>query len=106
MAASYFDKTAQTYKDGLYNSALKLHDTLHFHNDWIEIGMHIGMLGFLAYAFLLWCWFQTFKAHQLAILGAASVCFIFLSGLTDNLVFFSANVLSAPCHYCHLHRLA
>ncbi len=50
--------------------------------------MHIGMLGFAAYAFLLWSWFQTFKAHQLAILGAALVCFIFLSGLTDNLVFF------------------
>src|SRR5688500_10822822 len=38
MAASYFNETAQTYNDGVYNSALQLHDTLHFHNDWIEIG--------------------------------------------------------------------
>ena len=87
MAAGYFDKTAQTYKNGLYNSALKLHDTLHFHNDWIEIGMHLGLLGFAAYAFFLWSWFQTFREHWLTSLGAALVCFIFLMGLTDVIVF-------------------
>lgn len=88
MAASYFDKTAQTYKNGLYNSALKLHDTLHFHNDWIEIGMHLGLLGFAAYAFFLWSWFQAFRADWLTSLGAALICFVFLTGLTDVIVFF------------------
>jgi O-antigen ligase len=88
MATSYFDKTAQTYKNGIYNSALKMHDTLHFHNDWIEIGMHLGLLGFAAYAFFLWSWFQTFRRHELATLGGTVICFILLSGLTDLLVFF------------------
>lgn len=88
MAAAYFDKNIETYKGGLYKELQGFSPTYHYHNDWIEIGMHIGLLGFLAYAFLLWGWFQTFKAHRLAILGAALICFIFLSGLTDNLVFF------------------
>lgn len=92
MATSYFDKTAQTYKNGIYNSALKMHDTLHFHNDWIEIGMHLGLLGFAAYAFFLWSWFQTFRRRELAILGATVICFILLSGLTDLLVFFRQTI--------------
>lgn len=88
MAARYFDKTVQTYKDGLYKSALGSHDTLHYHNDWIEIGMHTGVLGLAAYAFFLWSWFRTYRTHRLGILGAALVCFILICGLTDNLVFF------------------
>ena len=89
MAASYFDQTIGTYKDGLYKELPKfIPTTYHYHNDWIEIGMHIGALGLMAYAYFLWSWFQTFKAHQLRILGSALVFFVFLSGLTDNLVFF------------------
>lgn len=88
MAVSYFEKNIETYKGGLYKDLPKFSPIYHYHNDWIEIGMHIGALGLLAYSFFLWNWFLTFRAHQLAILGAAFVCFIFLSGLTDNLVFF------------------
>jgi O-antigen ligase len=89
MAASYFDQTIGTYKGGLYKELPKfIPTTYHYHNDWIEIGMQIGALGLMAYAYFLWSWFQTFKAHQLKILGTALVFFVFLSGLTDNLVFF------------------
>ncbi len=89
MAASYFDQTIGTYKGGLYKELPKfIPTTYHYHNDWIEIGMQIGALGLIAYAYFLWSWFQTFKAHQLKIPGAALVFFVFLSGLTDNLVFF------------------
>lgn len=88
MAIGYFDKTAETYKSGLYKNLREFHDIYHYHNDWIEIGMHVGALGLMAYAFFLWSWFQTLKAHQLAIPGAALIFFVFLSGLTDNLVFF------------------
>jgi O-antigen ligase len=89
MAASYFDKTIGTYKGGLYKELPKfIPTTYHYHNDWIEIGMQIGALGLVAYAYFLWSWFRTFKAHQLKILGSALVSFVFLSGLTDNLVFF------------------
>ena len=58
----------------------------HYHNDWIEIGMHIGALGLVAYAFLLWSWYRTLRAHQLSILEETLVCFIFLSGLTDTFI--------------------
>ncbi|SFN73033.1 O-antigen ligase family protein [Nitrosospira briensis] len=88
MGASYFDKTVETYKEGIYKDLPQFLTTYHYHSDWIEIGINIGALGFAAYAFFLWSWFKTLRAHCLAVLGGAFVCFIFLSGLTDTLVFF------------------
>lgn len=85
---SYFEKTVVTYKGGLYKDLPKYLETSHYHNDWIEIGMHVGVLGLLAFAFLLWSWYQTLKAYQVPILGAALVCFIFVSGLTDTFVLY------------------
>lgn len=92
MAVHYFDKTVETYKGGLYKDLPKFLDTYHYHNDWIEIGMQVGALGMLAYAFLLWSWFRTLKAYKLSILGAVFMCFIVLFGLTDVFVIFRQNV--------------
>jgi len=86
---SYFEETVVTYKDGRYKDLPKFLETSHYHNDWIEIGMHIGALGILAFSFLLWSWYQSLKTYQLSILGAALVCFIFISGLTDTFALFS-----------------
>ncbi|SCY25367.1 O-antigen ligase [Nitrosospira sp. Nl5] len=91
-AAPYFDKTVETYKDGRYKDLPRFLRTYHYHNDWIEIGMHVGMLGLLAYAFLLWSWFQTLKIYKLPILGAAFMCFILLFGMTDVLVILRQNL--------------
>jgi O-antigen ligase len=85
---SYFEKMVVTYKDGRYKDLPKFLETSHYHNDWIEIGMHIGALGILAFSFLLWSWYQTLKTYRLSLLGAALVCFIFISGLTDTFVLF------------------
>ena len=63
MPSSYFDKTVATYKDGLYRDLPGWLKTYHYHNDWIEIGMQIGALGLLTYAFLLWSWFQTRRSR-------------------------------------------
>jgi O-antigen ligase len=93
MAAGYFDKTIPAYKDGIYGSLLQFHEeTYHYHNDWIEIGMQIGVAGLAAYAFLMWSWFRVLRLHRLAIPGAAFICFIFLLGLTDVLVIFRQNL--------------
>lgn len=93
MAAGYFDKTIPTYKDGIYGNLLQFHEeTYHYHNDWIEIGMQIGIAGLAAYAFLLWSWFRALRLHHLAIPGAAFLCFILLFGLTDVLVIFRQNL--------------
>jgi O-antigen ligase len=86
---SYFEKTVGTYKGGIYKDLPKYLATSHYHNDWIEIGMHAGALGILAFAFLLWSWYQTLKSHRLPVLGAALVCFIFFSGLTDSFALYS-----------------
>jgi O-antigen ligase len=89
MAINYFEKNVETYKGGIYKNLREFHDDiLHYHNDWIEIGMHLGALGLAAYAYLLWSWYKTLSMHGMASLGAALVCFIFLCGVTDNLVFF------------------
>ena len=85
---SYFEKMVVTYKDGRYKDLPKFLETSHYHNDWIEIGMHIGALGILVFSFLLWSWYQTLKTYRLSLLGAALVCFIFISGLTDTFVLF------------------
>lgn len=85
---SYFEKTVATYKGGLYKDLPQYLETSNYHNDWIEIGMHVGALGLLAFAFLLWSWYQTLKVYQAPILGAALVCFIFVSGLTDAFVLY------------------
>ena len=86
---SYFEKTVMTYKGGLYKDLPEYVETSHYHNDWIEIGMHVGVLGLLAYAFLLWSWYRTLRAYRFPIPGAALVCFIFLSGLTDTFALYS-----------------
>ena len=89
MAESYFDSTIQTYKTGIYKDLPKFQETSHYHNDWIEIAMHIGVLGILALMFLLWSWYQAFKRKQLELLGAGLVSYIFLAGLTDAFIIFS-----------------
>ncbi|SDY69747.1 O-antigen ligase [Nitrosomonas sp. Nm33] len=88
-AGSYFEDTITTYKDGRYKDLPEYHETTSYHNDWIEIGMHVGVLGLLALACLLGGWFQTLRAYQLPILGATLVSFVFLSGLTDTFVLYS-----------------
>jgi O-antigen ligase len=86
---SYFEKTVSTYKGGIYKDLPEYIGTSHYHNDWIEIGMHTGALGILAYGFFLWGWFQTLRSHRFPVLGAALVFFIFLSGLTDTFALYS-----------------
>ncbi|SOD41706.1 O-antigen ligase [Nitrosovibrio sp. Nv4] len=92
MAGSYFDKTIETYKSGLYKELLKFSPIYHYHNDWIEVGMHLGALGLAAYAFFLQSWFRTLRIHRLTPLGAAFMCFIVLLGLTDVFVIFRQNL--------------
>ena len=86
---SYFERTILTYKNGVYKDLPEFQHTSHYHNDWIEIGMHIGMLGISALMFLFWSWYQAFKKGQLSVLGIGLVSYIFLAGLTDTFIIFS-----------------
>lgn len=88
-AGSYFDETIKSYKNGSYKDLPQFHKTSSYHNDWIEIGMHVGLLGLVALACLLGGWFQAMRACQLPNLGATLVGFVFLSGLTDTFVLYS-----------------
>jgi O-antigen ligase len=89
MPEKYFEKTITTYKDGLYKDLPEFQETAHYHNDWIEIGMHIGVPGILVLGFLLWSWYQAFHRNNLNLLGLGLISFIFLSGLTDTFIIFS-----------------
>jgi len=89
MAEKYFEANITTYKQGIYRNLPEFQETKHFHNELIEIGMHLGLLGVLAFVFLLWCWFKTFEQCRMALLGGAIVSFIFLSGFTDTFLLYS-----------------
>lgn len=86
---SYFENTILTYKNGIYKNLPEFEETAHYHNDWIELAMHIGIPGILALLFLLWSWYQIFNRNQLGILGIGLVSYIFLAGLTDTFIIFS-----------------
>ncbi|MBA3755463.1 MAG: O-antigen ligase family protein [Nitrosomonas sp.] len=86
---SYFENTILTYKNGIYKNLPEFEETAHYHNDWIEIAMHIGIPGILALLFLLWSWYQIFSKNQLGILGVGLVSYIFLAGLTETFMIFS-----------------
>ncbi|MDO9311247.1 MAG: O-antigen ligase family protein, partial [Nitrosomonas sp.] len=85
----YFDNTILTYKNGIYKDLPGFQKTSHYHNDWIEIGMHIGVPGMLALLFLYWGWYQAFKRSRIAIQGAGLVSYIILAGFTDAFIIFS-----------------
>ena len=87
MAQKAFGEIAESYEGGRFKSVANMHN-LHFHNDLIEMGVYLGLLGILAHLFLLWGWFQSLRVHGLAILGATLVCFIFMAGLTDVILIY------------------
>ncbi|UJP06138.1 MAG: O-antigen ligase family protein [Nitrosomonas sp.] len=89
MAADYFDRAIETYKNGRYRNLPAFQQTSHFHNDWIEIGMHVGVPGMLALGFVLWGWFQALRRNRLMLLGSGLVGFLLLAGLTDTFLLFS-----------------
>lgn len=92
-AASYFEEAVATYKGGLYKDLPDMNETSHYHNDWIEIGVHLGVPGILLFAFFLYYWFKTLREHQLPILGAAILFYIVLSSLTNTMLFSKVSTL-------------
>jgi O-antigen ligase len=87
MAQKSFAELADTYQGGRFKDLTNYHH-LHFHNDLIEMGVYLGLLGISAYLFLLWGWFQSLRVRGLTILGATLVCFIFMAGLTDVILIY------------------
>jgi O-antigen ligase len=87
MAQKSFGEVTESYQGGRFKSVVDMHH-LHFHNDLIEMGVHLGLLGISAYLFLLWGWFQSLRVRGLAVLGATLVCFIFMAGLTDVILIY------------------
>ena len=87
MAQKSFREIAESYEGGRFKDVENMHN-LHFHNDLIEMGVYLGLLGILAYLFLLWGWFQSLRVRGLTVLGATLVCFIFMAGLTDVILIY------------------
>ena len=89
----YFEKTIQRYKEGRYKDLPRFQETAHYHNDWIEIGMHLGLLGMSALVFLFWSWYRTFEKNCFAILGVGLMSYILVAGLADTFLIFSRTSL-------------
>ena len=87
MAQKAFAENAEDYQGGRFKDAASFKN-LHYHNDLIEMGVYLGLLGISAYLFLLWGWFQSLRVHGLTVLGATLVCFIFMAGLTDVILIY------------------
>ena len=87
MAQKSFGEIAETYQNGRFKN-LSGTKHLHFHNDLIEMGVFLGLLGISAYLFLLWGWFKSLRVRGLTVLGTTLVCFIFISGLTDVILIY------------------
>ena len=87
MAQKAFAENAEVYQEGRFKDAASFHN-LHYHNDLIEMGVYLGLLGISAYLFLLWGWFQSLRVRGLTVLGATLVCFIFMAGLTDVILIY------------------
>lgn len=51
--------------------------------------MHLGGLGIMALAFLMFSWFKLFKENQLSNLGIAFVSYIVLAGMTDTFLLYN-----------------
>lgn len=92
-AAGYFEKTIQSYKEGRYKDLPRFQGTAHYHNDWIEIGMHLGLLGMSALVLLFWSWYRTFEKNCFAILGVGLMSYILVAGLADTFLIFSRTSL-------------
>jgi O-antigen ligase len=87
MAQKAFMENAEVYQEGRFKDAASFYN-LHYHNDLIEMGVYLGLLGISAYLFLLWGWFQSLRVRGLTVLGATLVCFIFMAGLTDVILIY------------------
>ena len=87
MAKKAFIEIAEVYQEGRFKDVASF-PKLHYHNDLIEMGVYLGLLGISAYLLLLWGWFQSLRVHGLTVLGATLVCFIFMAGLTDIILIY------------------
>jgi O-antigen ligase len=87
MAQKAFAENAEVYQVGRFKDVASFFN-LHYHNDFIEMGVYLGLLGISAYLFLLWGWFQSLRVRGLTVLGATLVCFIFMAGLTDVILIY------------------
>ena len=87
-AANYFDAKTQVYKAKEYSKLPKwLHTgaTYHYHNDIIEIGVHTGLAGILAFFAFLAGWFKTLQIRKRSKEAVVLITFFVLLGLTDVL---------------------
>lgn len=85
----YFDQAVVHYKNGIYANLPMFQQTSHYHNDWIEIGMHLGALGITSFMYLLWAWYRVLAQNRLDLPAVAMVSFVFFSGLTETFLVFA-----------------
>jgi len=78
-----FNKLVQNYKGGIYSSIPKRERTYHFHNDYIEIAVQIGLIGLLLYILTMYSLISILKESTFFPLVIAILTMFWVNGLSD-----------------------
>ena len=78
-----FSELVQNYKEGIYFPILKSFPTYHFHNDYIEIAVQIGLVGLLLYILTMYSLIRILKESTFFPLVIAILTMFWINGLSD-----------------------
>jgi O-antigen ligase len=78
-----FNELVQNYKGGIYFPILKSRPTYHFHNDYIEIAVQIGLVGLLLYILTMYSLIRILKDSSIFPLVIAILTMFWVNGLSD-----------------------
>jgi len=78
-----FNELVQNYKGGIYSLAPKKLPTYHFHNDYIEIAVQIGLVGLLLYILTMYSLIRILKESTFFPLVIAILTMFWINGLSD-----------------------
>jgi len=73
----------QNYKGGIYSSIPKSERTYHFHNDYVEIAVQIGLVGLLLYILTMYSLIRILKDSTFFPLVIAILTMFWVNGLSD-----------------------
>ena len=78
-----FNRLIKNYKEGIYFPILKSTPTYHFHNDYIEIAVQIGLVGLLLYILTMYSLIRILKESTFFPLVIAILTMFWINGLSD-----------------------
>jgi O-antigen ligase len=78
-----FDHLVKGYKSGIYASVPKYLWTYHFHNDYLEIAVQVGLLGLFVYLGAMFCMVWDLRESRSFPLIVSILTLFWINGLSD-----------------------